>query len=46
MIKWHLCSLLLALLPNKGFVDVRNDTYKDREHVSTTSSSVFLNRSK
>lgn len=23
---WHLCSLLLALLPNEGFVDVGNDT--------------------
>lgn len=23
---WHLCSLLLALLPNEGFVDVGNNT--------------------
>lgn len=23
---WHLCSLLLAFLPNEGFVDVGNDT--------------------
>lgn len=23
---WHLCSLLLTLLPNEGFVDVGNDT--------------------
>lgn len=23
---WRLCSLLLALLPNEGFVDVGNDT--------------------
>lgn len=25
---WHLCSLLLALLSNEGFVDVGNDTWK------------------
>lgn len=25
---WHLCSLLLALLPNEGFVDMGNDTWK------------------
>lgn len=27
---WRLCSLLLALLPNEGFVDVGNDTWEGK----------------